>query len=75
MATLCHEFPGQIMLGMDAARPSYWRSYGGGPGLDFLITQFVPRLQERGLSPTEIEAIFVDNPAQTYTFREKLEQP
>jgi hypothetical protein len=28
------------MLGMDAARRSYWKSYGGAPGLSFLLTDF-----------------------------------
>jgi len=33
---LAPEYPSQLMLGMDAARRSYWRAFGGGPGLDHL---------------------------------------
>src|SRR5690606_4213410 len=29
---------GQILLGGDMARRSYWRAYGGGPGFDYLLT-------------------------------------
>src|SRR5690606_17487509 len=33
-------FGGRIMLGMDAARRHYWRQYGGGPGLTYLLDCF-----------------------------------
>jgi phosphotriesterase-related protein len=61
-------FVGQIVLGMDAARRKYWRSYGGGPGLRFLLTEFVPRLRAAGLSAEDVDAIFVRNPAGCYAF-------
>jgi predicted metal-dependent phosphotriesterase family hydrolase len=61
-------FGGQILLGMDAARRKYWRSYGGNPGLRFLLNEFVPRLREAGLRNSDIEAIFVRNPARCYAF-------
>jgi predicted metal-dependent phosphotriesterase family hydrolase len=61
-------FVGQIVLGMDAARKKYWRSYGGSPGLRFLLTEFVPRLRARGLSEDDVDAIFVRNPAACYAF-------
>jgi phosphotriesterase-related protein len=61
-------FVGQIVLGMDTARRKYWRSYGGGPGLRFLLTEFVPRLRAAGLSAEDVEAIFVRNPAGAYAF-------
>jgi phosphotriesterase-related protein len=59
---------GQILLGMDAARRKYWRSYGGGPGLRFLLYEFVPQLREAGLVQNDIDAIFVGNPARGYGF-------
>ena len=40
----------RILLGNDLGRPSYWRSYGGGPGLDYVLTRFVPRLRDEGVS-------------------------
>lgn len=61
-------YGGQILLGMDTARRSYWRSYGGKPGLAFLLEEFVPRLRSRGLSQANIDSIFIDNPARCYAF-------
>jgi phosphotriesterase-related protein len=53
---------------MDAARRKYWKAYGGAPGLVFLLREFVPRLQQAGLSSADIEKIFVSNPARCYAF-------
>lgn len=64
------EFPDQIMLGMDAARPSYWKSYGGKPGLSFLLNEFTALLRERGLSDQHWKNIFISNPAETYSFKD-----
>lgn len=52
----------RILLGNDLGRPSYWRSYGGGPGLDFVLTRFVPRLREEGVSDTAIQDLLENNP-------------
>lgn len=60
------EFPDQIMLGMDAARPTYWVSYGGTPGLDFLLTTFTAMMRERGLGDDAWERIFLRTPAAAY---------
>ncbi|MGA3218269.1 MAG: aryldialkylphosphatase, partial [Acidimicrobiales bacterium] len=35
---------GQLLLGGDTGRSSTMRSYGGGPGLDYLFARFKPRL-------------------------------
>jgi 5-phospho-D-xylono-1,4-lactonase len=61
-------FGAQIVLGMDAARRKYWKGYDGAPGLVFLLREFVPRLQQAGLSSADIEKIFVSNPASSYAF-------
>ncbi|MFZ0886032.1 MAG: hypothetical protein WAN14_21705 [Candidatus Acidiferrales bacterium] len=58
----------QILLGMDAARRKYWKAYGGAPGMDFLLREFVPQLRARGLSNTDVNTIFVQNPARCYSF-------
>jgi phosphotriesterase-related protein len=72
MVTLAGDgFLQQIMLGMDAARSSYWRAYGGSPGMDYLLTQFWPTLREAGLSGEDFETLFVRNPAEAYSFTEK----
>lgn len=61
-------FGAQIVLGMDAARRKYWKGYGGGPGLAFLLRDFVPRLKQAALSSADVEKIFVSNPASCYSF-------
>lgn len=68
-AAMVKEFPGQVMLGTDGARASYWRSYGGGPGLDYLLREFSDRAKRMGVTDAELKAVFVDNPARAYAFR------
>ncbi len=63
------EFPQQVMLGTDGARPSYWRSYGGGPGLDYLLREFSERARALGVTGGELDQVFVKNPARAYAFR------
>jgi len=65
---LAPEFPDGLVLGMDAARRSYWRAFGGGPGLDFLPAVFAPRLRQAGLSDDLIERLFIRNPAAAFAF-------
>lgn len=71
---LIEEFPNQIMLGMDAARKSYWKSYGGGPGLTWLLNDFSDELREHGLAQEQWERIFIVNPARAYQFASDKEQ-
>jgi phosphotriesterase-related protein len=61
-------FGNQILLGMDAARRKYWRSYGGKPGLRYLLHDFVPQLRAGGLKQDHIDAIFIQNPERCYSF-------
>jgi len=58
---------GQVVVGMDAARRRYYRSYGGEPGLGYLLGPFSDALEARGLGPTR-ERLFVDNPARAFAF-------
>jgi phosphotriesterase-related protein len=62
-----HGYQRQILLGMDLARRSYYPSYGGGPGLPYLLTTFVPRLEAEGLGKVA-RLILVDNPASALSF-------
>lgn len=64
---LLPDYPDQITVGMDAARHTYWKSYGGQPGLTYLLTDFVTELHKRGLADYQ-EKIFIENPKQLYTF-------
>lgn len=52
----------RILLGNDLGRPSYWLSYGGGPGLDYLLTRFVPRMRETGIPHAAIDDLLIHNP-------------
>ena len=57
----------QMLLGGDMARRSYWKAYGGGPGFDYLLTKFTPRLRAEGFSQSELETLWHHNPARWLT--------
>lgn len=67
-ADMAREFPDQVMLGTDGARPAYWRSYGGSPGLDYLLTEFSRLARAAGASEELLRKAFVDNPARAFRF-------
>jgi predicted metal-dependent phosphotriesterase family hydrolase len=60
----------QVMLGMDAARQGYYRSFGGSPGLSFLLNEFSDQLTERGIPATIRDAMLVTAPARAFAFAE-----
>jgi phosphotriesterase-related protein len=62
-------YDGQLLLGLDFARRSYYPSYGGGPGLGYLLDVFVPRLEAEGLGETA-RRILVENPARAFALEE-----
>lgn len=68
LTALAPEFPHAFVLGMDAAKSAYWSSYGGRPGLGFLLEVFRPRLREAGLGEDLLDNIFIHNPASAYSF-------
>ena len=43
----------RILIGNDLGRPSYWRAYGGGPGLDYVLTEFRQRFLASGFTEAE----------------------
>lgn len=55
----------QLMLGCDLGRRDYFRSYGGGPGMRYLMDRFVPRVRRR-IGDAATDAILVANPARAY---------
>ena len=67
LQALLPDFNGQITMGMDAARNTYWRSYGGKPGLNFLITDFKRDLEEMGLGDF-YKDIFYRVPQKLFAF-------
>ena len=55
----------RLMLGCDLGRRESFRAYGGGPGMAYLLTRFVPRLRRR-IGDAATDAIMVDTPARVY---------
>ena len=67
IVSLCDAgFASQIVVGMDAARRTYWRSFGGNPGLTFLLETFCPEMKRAGFPAEFIDLILVQNPARAY---------
>jgi len=60
-------YPDQITLGMDMAKNAYWKSYGGGPGLNYLIETIPKFLISKGLEE-HYKKVFFDNPKKLYAF-------
>ncbi|MHB1155387.1 MAG: phosphotriesterase family protein [Phycisphaerales bacterium] len=75
LTALLPQFPDQIVLGMDAARRSYWTSYGGSPGLAFLQTTWTARMKQAGIHDDPIHRVFVTTPADAYSFTAAKESP
>jgi len=57
----------RIVIGMDMAKNTYWKSYGGKPGLTYLLNEFKQELESRGLDG-HYEKLFFINPQKLYTF-------
>lgn len=57
----------RLMLGGDMARRSYLKAYGGGPGFEYLLTVFTPRLMREGFTEEELQLIWEDNPIRWLT--------
>lgn len=64
---LLPDYPEQLTMGMDMAKNAYWNSYGGSPGLSYLIDKIPKFLQEKGLEEY-YQKIFFDNPQQLFSF-------
>ncbi len=64
---LLNDYPNQITLGMDMAKNAYWKSYGGNPGLTYLIGTIPVFLKSKGLEE-HFQRLFFDNPKGLYTF-------
>ena len=67
-AEMLKEFPDQVMLGTDGARGSYWRSYGGSPGLDYLLREFGDLARTLGLTEELWSKTWIDTPARAFSF-------
>lgn len=59
----------RVVLGLDLGRRDYFRAYGGGPGLRYLMATFVPRLRQR-IGGAAVDRILVANPARVFSLAE-----
>jgi predicted metal-dependent phosphotriesterase family hydrolase len=64
---------GQILLGGDTARRSYWKAAGGGPGIAYIVGQFAPRLRREGMLEEQISAMLIANPARVFSMSLNLQ--
>ncbi|WP_284140808.1 MULTISPECIES: phosphotriesterase-related protein [unclassified Virgibacillus] len=56
-------FANNVLISADMGRQCYLHSYGGGPGFEFILKKFIPRLLNEGITQKNIDTIFVKNPA------------
>ena len=59
---------GRLLLGTDGARRSLWRTLGGSPGLDYLVTGYREVLRRRGVDAATLHTLLVENPARVLAF-------
>jgi len=59
-------FVQRILLSHDVCMKSHLRAYGG-QGYDYVLTGFVPRLRQAGVSDEQIHTLTVDNPRSALT--------
>jgi phosphotriesterase-related protein len=56
----------RLLMSLDTTRARL-RSYGGVPGLNYLIEIFVPRMRDKGISQSHVQLFFVENPARVFS--------
>jgi phosphotriesterase-related protein len=55
----------RLLMSLDTTRARLG-SYGGVPGLTYIIEKFIPLMRDRGIDPAQIEGFFVKNPAKAF---------
>jgi phosphotriesterase-related protein len=60
-------YPNQITMGMDMAKNTYWKSFGGSPGLNYLIETIPGFLKSKGMYEY-YENLFFENPKKLFQF-------
>ena len=63
----------RIVLGMDAARRSYYRVFGGSPGLTWLLDGFRHALEAAGMAGV-LDTLLVPNPARVFAFADPIQE-
>jgi phosphotriesterase-related protein len=59
-------FEDRLTMGLDVTRARI-KSYGGTPGLAYIIETFIPLLKKRGVTDAQIRKAFYDNPAEIFS--------
>jgi len=67
-------FASNLLLGSDISRQGYWKSYGGQPGLAFLVSDFRHQLARAGLSGAILDTIYVENPQRFLSWDNELQE-
>ena len=62
-------YQSQIVLGVDAGHASYQKAYGGGAGIDYDVSVFIPRMREEGISNSAIKDLTINNPARLFSIK------
>ncbi|HHT89735.1 MAG: phosphotriesterase-related protein [Bacillota bacterium] len=57
-------FQDRLLISGDMGRQSYLRAYHGGPGFEYIIKKFIPRMLAEGIAQSYIDQIWVENPAE-----------
>jgi phosphotriesterase-related protein len=68
LESMLPNYSDRIVIGMDMAKNTYWKSYGGKPGLIYLLTEFRQELETRGMGE-HFEELFYSNPKNLYSFK------
>ncbi|MGE5589980.1 MAG: phosphotriesterase [Bacillota bacterium] len=63
-------FEDHLLISGDMGRRSYLKAYGGGPGFEYLLREFAPRLRDDGFSEELVRKFFVDNPRRFLTIED-----
>jgi predicted metal-dependent phosphotriesterase family hydrolase/ferredoxin len=58
----------RVILGHDHGRRAYWRAYGGGPGMAFIVGRLRQRLLDGGMDDEALRGLLVDNPRKAFSF-------
>nr|MDP9494639.1 hypothetical protein [Actinomycetota bacterium] len=61
----------QLLIGTDGARRTLWATLGGDPGLAWIHSGFRRLLSDGGLADSQLDQLFVSNPARWLTFSER----
>ncbi len=56
-----------VMLGLDLGQRDYFRAYGGGPGLVYLLGTFAPRLRKK-IGELATTRVLTENPARAFAW-------